>query len=472
MPCSALTFTNSYSIKQMARKVFVSFLGTSNYIATRYVWRERESAAVRFVQQALIEMLCADWTDSDRILIFYTSESCRRNWLDDGQDRIESPDERLGLQSVLAGMNLQVPVEHYEIPEGFSEQEIWQIFDCVYDKLQPGDRIHFDVTHAFRSIPLFSTVLFNFSRLMKQTELVSILYGAFEKLGPANKVREALPNPADRRTPIIDLSSLVELQSTNLAVNNFMEFGKVGAITDLLEVEQGDSGKAVDAIKCLKQEFEKLDNYIATCRMRDIQEGKYMKNITARFNAARYSSLLNRSEKLLLDQIRATLSEFKPENTPDNIKAAVNWALKYEMIQQAYTLSQEFIISQVAECVSSMFVDDRYYDLNAMFGGKKEYRQFVSAVLGMKADDKYIYKGTKPENAEWIGELADDLLRSELIRSVNAEYDKIRINRNNLNHAKQSKKSNLELVDDCRRAFNASLAVIDRWKQKAEADEV
>ena len=94
----------------MARKVFVSFLGTSNYLPTRYELGGKKSPVVRFVQQALIEMLCADWTADDRILIFYTEESRRRNWLDNGHDRITDESQRIGLRSVLEGMGLPMAI--------------------------------------------------------------------------------------------------------------------------------------------------------------------------------------------------------------------------------------------------------------------------------------------------------------------------------------------------------------------------
>ena len=256
----------------MMRKVFISFLGTNNYLETHYVLNGLKSPVVRFVQQALIGFLCKDWTENDRVMIFYTKASHDKNWVDGGQGERVSAVENIGLFSVLQSMQqsvdnpLHAKVEGYEIAEGFSEEEIWSIFDCVYEKLQEGDCIYFDVTHAFRSIPLFSTVLFNYARFMKGIKLVSVHYGAFEKLGSAFWVKTNIPDPDKREAPIVDLTSLVDLQNTNVAANNFIEFGKVGTIASQLSVEgiseTKEQRKSYVAIKSLIP-FS-LNNFIAS----------------------------------------------------------------------------------------------------------------------------------------------------------------------------------------------------------------
>ena len=208
----------------MARKVFISFLGTNNYVLCKYTIDDVMSKPVRFVQEALIEQTCKDWTETDKILIFCTSKestgengSKETNWLDSGQEKIYDESEKIGLQHRLQDLQTRIglkpQIEQLDIEAGFSEEEIWDIFNTVYSKLQPHDQIYFDVTHAFRSIPLFSVVLFNYSKMMIGTQLVSIMYGAFEKLGPAFKVREL---PLDERVaPVIDLTNIARLQEYN-----------------------------------------------------------------------------------------------------------------------------------------------------------------------------------------------------------------------------------------------------------------
>lgn len=440
----------------MARKVFISFLGTNNYLQTHYELNGKHSPAVRFIQQALIGFLCKDWTENDCVLIFYTggtNGSYVKNWLDNGQTFFNEDEqiEKVGLHTILQNMKFPMKIESYEIAEGFSEEDIWSIFDCVYDKLQEGDEIHFDVTHAFRSIPLFSTVLFNYTRFMKNTKLISIHYGAFEKLGP---VRDVKSIPLDKRiAPIVDLTSLVDLQNTNVAAGNFIEFGKVGTIAGQLDVMLSPVTKAQRksymAIRCLKEELEKLDSYILTCRMGDIRKGKYIKIILEQFNKAMQSEKLLSSEKLLLEKIKENLNPFKGEDTEENVHAAVQWAARYGMLQQAYTLGQEFIITKVCGLLEEYnpYSDDKR--------GQKNFRLYIGSILGIA--DNAQYEG---ELAKY-GELTDELLAMNRIRKLREYYNVLRLNRNSLNHAKGGNKNADDLKRDFDMAYQECMRVLD-----------
>ena len=65
----------------MGRKVFISFLGTGNYVNCKYQYPDGEiSAPVRFIQEALINKLCQNWSDDDRIFILCTEASQKKNY--------------------------------------------------------------------------------------------------------------------------------------------------------------------------------------------------------------------------------------------------------------------------------------------------------------------------------------------------------------------------------------------------------
>ena len=88
----------------MARKVFISFLGTTNYLETYYQIEEKKYGPVRFVQEALADHICSNWTSEDKIFIFYTTQSSETkelgsyelNWLDIGQSKAVSEIETKG----------------------------------------------------------------------------------------------------------------------------------------------------------------------------------------------------------------------------------------------------------------------------------------------------------------------------------------------------------------------------------------
>jgi len=436
----------------MGRKVFISFLGTNNYLETYYSLNGvKSNKSVRFIQDALIDFLCKDWNEKDKILIFYTELSKTKNWENNGHERVNSEIEKRGLRSTLIAKELKVQIdEDTIIPEGFSEEEIWKIFEKVYSKLENGDELYFDVTHAFRSIPLFSIVLFNFAKTMINTRIISIHYGAFEKLGDAYKVRE-MPIE-DRIAPILDLTSVIRLQELTQTANNFIEFGKVGKNSNLIQFPNQNKvlikkqGQINQAINLLEKNMNLFDDYLLTCRMSDIKSGKFIKDIRLGLSLVIKSASPTNPEKTILKKIEEDLSDFSSEETDLNIEAAINWALKYNLIQQAYTLGQEYIISRVCILLSKYNIYEKYFDINQKLikankedikkkirENKIQFRTYVSAVLSISDED--IPDGLKGALLEHK-ENTLDILKLGWIHPIRESFKIIAKNRNILNHAK------------------------------------
>lgn len=412
----------------MPRKVFISFLGTTNYTQIHYHIDGIKSAPVRFVQEVLTDAICKNWGNNDKILIFYTDESYRKNWENNGHEKIENEIERIGLKSILQKKPYASLVEGVKIEDGFSEEEIWAIFNMVYGQLQEGDEIYFDVTHAFRSIPMFSTVLFNFSQFMKNTTLKSVHYGAFEKLGPAYKVKRM---PLEERiAPIINLTGLINLQDLTQVANGFVEYGKIGKVGDILNTSVFPQ-KLSQTVERLKQTIEKLDGYILTNRLKEIREAKFVKEINEPINKLLKSEELRTAEEEILNKLISHLSAFT-ENSDDNILAAINWAFEYDMIAQAYTMAQEYIISLAYE----WYQDKNFYTDEKSKDRERNFRMFIGAVLGIPQKDIDADKFT--DRLAHNVELAKLLLEETVIKEVRVGYKTIADNRNILNHAKNS----------------------------------
>ena len=414
----------------MSRKVFISFLGTNNYVECKYSLNSECSKPVRFVQEALIEQLCRDWTAKDRILIFCTSKettgengSKEINWLDNGQARISDDSERIGLehrlQDLKSSMGLQTPIEQVDIEAGFSENEIWGIFDTVYRKLQPGDDIYFDVTHAFRSIPLFSIVLFNYSKFMLETRLKTILYGAFEKLGPAYRVKDL---PIDQRVaPVIDLTNIARLQEYNQIASGLKDFGKVKQLKEA--VLDGESMSPDYAVKMLGKSIAELDEYIATINLKEIKKGSFIINFRNNLKYVKKRKEIVGPISNILDELNKETGDFVSRNDYRNIEVAINWTIKHDMLMQAYPLAAEYIILRVAD----MFSDIKPPKLR-----DKQFRVFVSSILGMSVED-YISRNWKDVLAEYP-DVADEIADDFLVKELRPRYDHIRIARNSLAH--------------------------------------
>lgn len=259
---------------------------------------------------------------------------------------------------------------------------------------------------------------------MKGTTLHSVHYGAFEKLGPAFRVREM---PLEERVaPVINLTNLIKLQNLTQVANGFIEYGKIGKVGEILNSSTFPR-KLSQTVDKLKQTIEKLEGYILTNRLKDIKEAKFIKEINDSISKIIKSDELRTAEVEILYKLQSRLSAFS-ENADENILAAINWAFEYDMIAQAYTMAQEYIISLVCD----IFKNKNFYNNE----NTKDFRIFIGGVLGISKKD---IEANKFENhlSHNVG-LAKLLLQEDIVKSIRVGYKTIADNRNILNHAKNS----------------------------------
>jgi CRISPR-associated Csx2 family protein len=219
------------------RKVFLSFLGTNDYLPCNYQIAGHDPVAnVRFVQEACIARWCVDWGSDDRIFLCVTDESHDRNWVDNGhKDKGGNIPERQGLASRLEGLHLAAPVKPVMVPAGRSEEEIWEIFERVFFLLEEGDQLYLDITHAFRSLPMLAMVILSYAKVMRTVSVRAISYGALEALGSVGDVKN-LPME-QRNVPVFDLLPFDRLQDWVTAVDRFTASGDATLIERLADLD-------------------------------------------------------------------------------------------------------------------------------------------------------------------------------------------------------------------------------------------
>lgn len=155
----------------MPRNIFISFLGTSNYEAVRYFKNEISDALapVRFVQEASLAFHCNHFSEEDEILIFTTDLAYKKNWKDFEHLNFKTNQKefKVGLENSFKKKKMLSKWSNVSIPNGESTNEIWDIFNIVFEKLKEEDQLYFDITHGFRSIPMLNMVLMNYAKLLK-----------------------------------------------------------------------------------------------------------------------------------------------------------------------------------------------------------------------------------------------------------------------------------------------------------------
>lgn len=419
----------------MARKVFISFLGTNNYVECIYDIDGHQSKPVKYVQEALVSEICKNWTDKDKILIFCTKDATEKNWINGGlEDRI---------------MFKKDIVEKVSIDEGFSEDEIWNIFSSVYNKLEEEDEIYFDITHAFRSIPMLTTVLFNYARVMKHIKLVSIKYGAFEKLGPAFKVKEM---PLEQRiAPVLELKNIADLQFYTEAANNLEQFGKVESLSKAIK----NPSKKGSPLIMFANASEELVKDISTNRMEKIRKGKSIKSIKDSLKPINKKEKVPQPVKLIMDRLLSYTHDFVAEDSFQNIEAAIKWVINYEMFPQAYTMLQEYLITRVCYVILPQIIVTDFANKDDK-KGEKNFRMFINALLAMSDEDiaDNQFKGIlKPHE-----DLAKQLLGSNnLIKDIRPNFILLATSRNEINHAKKTDRKYESLKTELENIYNLTI---------------
>jgi CRISPR-associated DxTHG motif protein len=332
--------------------VYMSFLGTNDYVECNYGHGGNIVRNVRFVQEATLKLFCGNWEEGDRARIFTTSDAFAKNWSDDGHKDFKTgrPFERQGLKSRIESLRLNFSVSNIHIPEGGSEEEIWEIFRIVFNDLNEGDVVVFDITHAFRSIPMLAIVILNYAKVLKKTRIVGIYYGAFEVLGNAFEARQ---KPIDVRTaPVLDLTPLDLLLEWTFAIDRFKEAGdgkavsrlSLEAVTPFLKNSKGQDRFAKN-IQLTAKALEEFTKSMTTCRALSIgTAARNLKEILDETSAEKRVKPL----QPLLALLKEDVEPFSDDWAGNGFQA-VKWCVKHNLIQQAFTILREIVVTRFVQ---------------------------------------------------------------------------------------------------------------------------
>lgn len=319
----------------MSRKL-ITFLGTGGYQACRYELGKTPSKPFKYVQLALAEIL-----KPDRVIVFVTPSAYEKNYV--GEE---------GLQAA-APAEVSSLLTHVEIPEGKSPEEIWEIFRRVFGHVEAGDVVLFDITHSFRSIPVIGLACLQYAGTLRDVVLEGVYYGAFE-------ARDAEKDTA----PIFDLTPFVQLMEWSRAVNEFIRFGHCGALHHQVCSGASSHGKKQkNLLRTLAGDLARTGNAIAGCRGKSIFLDPPWEKIPDHIKKLRRpSDALMSAFDPLLDLIEQKMSLLSVEAIDAGVEVrrglgAVRWCLEHDMVQQAYSILQETMITHVCRVMGFDYTD-------------------------------------------------------------------------------------------------------------------
>lgn len=220
-------------------------------------------------------------------------------------------------------LDSQLQIEN--IPNGNSEAELWEIFQICADAVDEGDEIIFDITHAFRSLPLLIFIVAVYLRQVKNITLTHIIYGGYE-------ARDRHAN----RSPIFDLTPFIRLLDWTNAVNVFQRSGDARPIAGL------------DVPEDISNALSGLSEALLTNRTLEAQNAAFA------FNRLNLGQNLQSPAPfgMLIGQLQANyrdMAVYIPNTKPQtNLKkqfVQIRWYVENQHYLQAITLIREWLVS-------------------------------------------------------------------------------------------------------------------------------
>lgn len=401
----------------MARKVFMSVLGTSDYKICAYV-RNLTKYKSRFVQDAILRDLGADkWGVDDVVYIFLTEEARKSNW-SGGVRKDGRKVQYDGLAKVLSDANLQCAVHGVDIVDGKDETEMWQVFNTIYDLLQDGDELYFDVTHGYRYLPMFLLVLGNYSKFLKNTRVEYVSYGNYEARYGDGEIQNV---------PIMDLLPIVRLQDWTFAAGQFLRSGDADEICNL------GSGQCIEIkrrIKCSDANVDGLNSYVkalktmaddmAFCRGMNVIKGLAIQSMRIAQDVIKEETIPAFTP--LIGKITDSFCSFVGSNSVQDTYSAAKWCLDKGLYQQAVTFLRESMVSYLCE----------KYGIDLT---NKELRALVDSVFVEKNPDKKENKTVfvQTENLELYKRISSDCVFGD--KQFVSDFCHLQETRNDMNHS-------------------------------------
>ena len=347
----------------MAKRHFLSVLGTGNYSEAKYVCDEA-GMATSYVQEAVLKLKMlkeGEYTSEDRITIFLTEKAAACNWYDrdytpqelERMQGTEKPARKPGLGSVLRqSYDIKDEEAIRLIPLGATEDELWDIFNIIYEEIREGEELYVDITHSLRNIPIQMLSVITYAKVVKKIEVKGIYYGAFEA---GTKNEEGMTE-----APIFDLLTFLDILAWSQAANSFIKYGNSDEIKDLYDEQKergskelkkvvGDLADITQGLEtsrgCYKEEKGGSAQGVSVLKSyRSYEEfyGIMQKKDKKAKNGQGQKKQIDPLNKLF-DVINDKLNVF---NVEDNLAfgyAAIEWAIENKKTQQGFTALDETI---------------------------------------------------------------------------------------------------------------------------------
>lgn len=351
----------------------ISVLGTSLYEPVIYQGNKKDGIETEYVQISIINEFREKLEHGGKVTIFLTNRAENENWKDreyrqkevefaskwtsnKKKDVVEG-NRKKGLQSLLREIfpELEKNIEFIKIPDMTNEDEIWEVFDKIYDCIDEDDELVFDITHSFRSIPMLAVTVINYAKVLKRCQLYGVYYGAFEAAKEGENCKIA---------PIINLTVFNEILEWTYAAESFVNYGNVDKMKEVYDKRDKliptDQKRVWKPIKQLISNMEDLSMGISTCRGADSQKlNKKEAACSVKQSCIKLKKGLENVDyelgkeivpmMKLIEHASKQFETFDCEFDYQVGMEIVRWSIRFRMVQQGYTALEETIKTYICE---------------------------------------------------------------------------------------------------------------------------
>ena len=361
-----------------------TFLGRGPLHESIYSYQE-QYCETRFFAEALVSFF-----EPDTLVVFATVKAAQEPVsVEDKTDRLTAT------QNLLNDRTEVIPVT---IPEGENENQLWEIFNIVVNEIQDEDRLLFDITHGFRSLPFPTFLALAYVRNVKRdVEIERVVYGAYDAVERVNPIK-----------PVFDLTPFVGLLDWIGAVSVFQQTGNAQPIANLVAAAQnmpyklGLSGNLPIHLKNMASRLSDLSDALLTNRILAAQAAAAAL-ITQLDEAKQEVANWAQPFDVLLDQMQTTYQPLALQNpeTPENRWESlirqyqqIKWYIQNQQYLQAITLAREWLISWGCYQLNRDWISERY-EVEQMMGelgrAKREKRDLPNLpISNVKHGEKSI----------------------------------------------------------------------------------
>ena len=406
----------------MARKLFISVLGTGLYEKGVYTQGDFISSETRFIQQATLELIgCKEtWTEEDRVCILLTDKAKELNWEVSSRIHPHTKEDIAyeGLNTLLQRMDLRPQITPVSICNGKNEDEMWKIFQTTFEQIQDGDELYFDLTHSFRYLPMLILVLGNYAKFLKNIRIAHISYGNYEARN-------------EEGSPIVDLLPLTVLQDWTFAAADFLHNGRSEQLTQLTQqvfkpILRDTRGKdqQAQALRNFSDALNDITDNLQMCRGLNITKDKDICRLK--------KSIDQLSEDIIaplvpvVKRIERSFTKFIPDSNILNGLHAAQWCYDNHMYQQSITILQETIVTYICN-KNKLSVTDK--DARALVN-----TAFYIADEKLQQEEKKWKLPNYGENNE-AKDKVRELIKDPDIEKLSSSFSTATDVRNDFNHA-------------------------------------